>query len=294
MTSILPPLRKQPPELLVEILRHIFGATRDMGMKAFVIGAAARDLIFEYVYDARIQRATEDLDFGVAVATWADYDNLKAQLIGSKKFKKDSKQEQRILWTEGVEQEIPIDLVPYGGLETRESTIAFPPSEDFTMSTLGFREVGQNLLTLEISTELSVDLASPAGVALLKFVAYNDRPAQRRRDIQDIFFIAENYMAAGNDDRLYDPESGDMDILDIENFDYRTAGARLLGRDIVPLLNIETKSLISRILDENSSSGSMDQLIDIVNQNRLRDTDEDELARRIFRELAIGISDVAA
>ncbi len=44
---------------------------------AFVIGAAARDLMFEYVYDARFQRATEDLDFGVAVATWADYDNLK-------------------------------------------------------------------------------------------------------------------------------------------------------------------------------------------------------------------------
>lgn len=294
MTSILPPLRKQPPELLVEILRHIFGATRDMGMKAFVIGAAARDLIFEYVYDTRIQRATEDLDFGVAVATWADYDNLKAQLIGSKKFKKDSKQEQRILWTERVEREIPIDLVPYGGLETRESTIAFPPSEDFKMSTLGFREVSQNLLTLEISKGFSVELASPAGVALLKFVAFNDRPAQRRRDIQDIFYIAENYMAAGNEDRLYDPESGERDILDNESFDYRTAGARLLGQDIVPLLNKETKSLVSRTLDQDPSSGSVDQLIDIVNQNRFRNTDDDELVRSIFRNLANGIGDVPA
>lgn len=263
-------------------------------MKAFVIGAAARDLIFEYVYDARIQRATEDLDFGVAVATWADYDNLKAQLIGSKKFAKDPKQEQRILWTEKVEHEIPIDLVPYGGVEIRETTIAFPPSEDFKMSTLGFREVSQNLLTLEVSKGFSIELASPAGVALLKFVAFNDRPAQRRRDIQDIVFIAENYMAAGNEDRLYDPRSGDTDLLKDENFDYRTAGARLLGRDIVPLLNTETKSLISRILDEDPSSGSMDQLIDIVNQNRLRDTDVDELARSIFRELANGIRDVSA
>jgi predicted nucleotidyltransferase len=263
-------------------------------MKAFVIGAAARDLIFEYVYDARIQRATEDLDFGVAVETWADYDSLKTQLIGSKKFKKDPQQEQRILWTEKVEQEIPIDLVPYGGLETGESTIAFPPSEDFTMSTLGFLEVSQNLLTLEISKGFSVELASPAGVALLKFVAYNDRPAQRRRDIQDIFYIAENYLAAGNEDRLYDPQSGDTGLLEDENFDYRTAGARLLGRDIVPLLNKKTKSLVSRILDENPSSGSMDQLIDIVNQNRFRDTDGDELARSIFHELAHGISDVVA
>ncbi len=265
-----------------------------MGMNAFVIGAAARDLIFEYVYDARIQRATEDLDFGVAVETWADYDSLKTQLIGSKKFKKDPKQEQRILWTEKVEQDVPIDLVPYGGLETSESTIAFPPSEDFKMSTLGFREVSQNLLTLEISKELSVDLASPAGVALLKFVAYNDRPAQRRRDIQDIFFIAENYMAAGNEDRLYNPQSNDADLLENESFDYRTAGARLLGRDIVPLLNNETKSIVLRILDESPRSGSMDQLIDIVNKNPFRDTDGDELVKRIFRDLANGIGDVPA
>lgn len=264
-----------------------------MGIKSFVIGAAARDLIFEYVYDAKIQRATEDLDFGVAIATWADYDSLKTQLIGRRKFRKDPKQEQRILWTEKVEQEIPIDLVPYGGIEIRETTIAFPPSGDFTMSTLGFREVSQNLLTLEISKGFSVELASPAGVALLKFVAFNDRPAQRRRDIQDIFFIAENYLAAGNEDRLYDPQSGDTDLLEDENFDYRVAGARLLGRDIVPLLNTETKTLVSRILDENPSGGSMYQLIDIVKQNRLRNTDGDELARSIFRELAHGISDVA-
>lgn len=57
-------------------------------------------------------------------------------------------------------------------------------------------------------------------------------------------------MAAGNEDRLYDPQSGDTDLLEDQNFDYRTAGARLLGRDIVPLLNTETKSLVSRVLDE--------------------------------------------
>jgi len=265
-----------------------------MGMKAFVIGAAARDLIFEYVYDARIQRATEDLDFGVAVATWADYDQLKKLLLETNKFKKDPRQEQRILWREKVEQEIPIDLIPYGGLEIRESVIAFPPSEDFMMSTLGFREVSQNLLTMEISKDFRVELASPAGIALLKFVAYNDRPAQRRRDIQDIYFIAENYMAVGNEDRLYDPLSNDADLLENEDFDYRTAGARLLGRDIAPLLNTETHSLVSNILDEDPSRPSMDQLIGIVNHNRFRDADSDELAKNIFRELANGISDSEA
>lgn len=86
-------------------------------------------------------------------------------------------------------------------------------------------------------------------------------------------------MAAGNEDRLYNTQSRDADLLENESFDYRTAGARLLGRDIVPLLNAETKSLVSRILDQDQSSESVDQLVDIVNQNRLRNTDDDELVR---------------
>lgn len=96
-------------------------------------------------------------------------------------------------------------------------------------------------------------------------------------------------MAADNEDRLYDPTSGDKDLLNDENFDYRTAGARLLGRDVLPLLN--PRDQFDRFENTRSEYGSMDKLIDIVNQNRRRDGDSDELTRTIFCELAIVISD---
>lgn len=290
MKNILPPLRKQLPESIVKILRHVFGAADDVGTRAFLIGAAARDLIFEYVYDAKIQRATEDLDFGVAVAKWDDYERLKIHLLGTNKFREDPKQEQRIWWT-GTSPQMRIDLVPFGGLETPESKIAFPPSGDFTMSTLGFREVSEDLSLVDISDNLRIEVASLAGIAVLKFVAYNDRPEQRHRDIQDIFFIAENYLETGNEDRLYDSEVGDADLLDDENFDYKTAGARLLGRDMALLLNAKTRSIILTTLDDDPESASLDKLNDIVNRNRFRDPERDHHAITVFQELKRGIED---
>jgi len=288
MKNILPPLRKQLPESIVKILRHVFDAADDIGTGAFLIGAAARDLIFEYVYDAKIQRATEDLDFGVAVATWDDYERLKTLLLDTKKFREDPKQEQRVWWTETSPQ-MRIDLVPFGGLETPESKIAFPPSGDFTMSTLGFREVSEDLWIVDISDNIRIEVASLAGIAVLKFVAYNDRPEQRYRDIQDIFFIAENYLEAGNEDRLYDSEGGDADLLDDENFDYRTVGARLLGRDMASLLNTDTRRIILTTLDQDPESGSLDKLNDIVNRNRFRDPERDNHTVTVFQELKSGI-----
>lgn len=261
-----------------------------MGSGAFLIGAAARDLIFEYVYDAKIQRATEDLDFGVAVATWDDYQRLKTLLLDKKKFREDPKQEQRIWWT-GTSPQMRIDLVPFGGLETPEARIAFPPSGDFTMSTLGFREVSEDLWSVDISDDLRIEVASLAGIVVLKFVAYNDRPEQRHRDIQDIFFIAENYLDAGNEDRLYDSEAGDADLLDNENFDYKTAGARLLGRDIASLVNADTRSIILTTLGYDPESGSLDKLNDIVNRNRFRDPERDHRTVNVFQELKRGIED---
>lgn len=290
MKNILPPLRKQLPESIVKIQRHVFGAADVVGTGAFLIGAAARDLIFEYVYDAKIQRATEDLDFGVAVATWDDYERLKILLLDTKKFREDPNQEQRVWWTETSPQ-MRIDLVPFGGLETPESKIAFPPSGDFTMSTLGFREVSEELWLVDISDNLRIEVASLAGIAVLKFVAYNDRPEQRHRDIQDIFFIAENYLEAGNEDRLYDSEAGDADLLDDENFDYKTTGARLLGRDMASLLNADTRNIILKILNHDPETGSLDKLNDIVNRNRFRDPERDHHTVTVFQELKRGIED---
>lgn len=60
--------------------------------------AFARDLILEYVYQVKIRRWTEGIDFGVAVRNWDEFENLKKSLVATSKFKEDKRIEHRIWW----------------------------------------------------------------------------------------------------------------------------------------------------------------------------------------------------
>jgi predicted nucleotidyltransferase len=86
MTNTLLKTQKKIPENLLEILRLVFDVSAKLDIETFIIGAIARDLIFEYVYKAEIKRATEDIDFGVAVESWAKYEKLKQALAGTGSF----------------------------------------------------------------------------------------------------------------------------------------------------------------------------------------------------------------
>jgi predicted nucleotidyltransferase len=290
MTDTLLRLQKKIPDHTLEILRLVFEEAAKLEIQAFVVGATARDLIFEYVYDAGIKRATEDIDFGVAVGSWAKYERLKQALAETKKFKIDKKIEQRLWWKSGSD-EMKIDLVPYGGVESPEGQIAFPPDGDFVMSTVGFAEAFENSWALELAEGFTIKIASLAGLVMLKFVAYNDRPEQRRRDVQDIWFISKNYLEAGNESRLFDEDASDADLLEAEDFNYETCGARMLGRDIAPLLNEETLAIVTKMLTEESSGGRLEKFADVVCSNELYDDERYNLTLETLRELRKGISE---
>lgn len=286
MTDTLLVLRNKIPENLKMILKSVFAALDNTEIKAFVVGATARDLIFEYVYGANIRRKTEDVDFGVAVETWAEYARLKDALILTGKFKDDSKNEQRIWWKEPGE-EMKIDLVPFGGVESPAGQIAFPPRGDFVMSTIGFEEAFKNACHLQITDDLNIKIASLAGLVVLKFVAYHDRPHARKRDVQDIFFIAQNYLKADNEERLYD-QTKDGDLLS-DDFDYATAGARMLGRDTRKLLSQETGNLMTLLLAEEEDGGSLQKFVDIISENEFDDEKRYKFIFETFRQIRTGL-----
>lgn len=284
-------LRKKIPDNLREILQTIFSRAGELDIPVFVVGATARDLIFEYIYKVRIQRATEDVDFGIAVKTWAEYENLKRTLLETGKFEDDAKEDQRIWWKKGSE-ETRIDLVPYGGLESPAGEIAFPPDGNFKMTTHGFTEAFENALFLEVTKDLTVKIASLPGLALLKFIAYNDRPHERSKDLQDIWFIAENYMKIEeSDERLFGENAKDNDLLNDENFNYETCGARLLGRDIAGLLNSETKDIVINTLSEEKDAGRIQTFTDIIYGRGLRDENLRENILKSLREIKRGIEE---
>jgi predicted nucleotidyltransferase len=243
-------LQKQLPEQNIRIIKAVAQTAEKLKIQFFIVGATARDIIFNYAYNVEIYRETTDIDFAVAVENWQHYETLKFELIKTENFRQDKKIDHR-LWFGQSEEEMKIDFVPFGELESPPGQIAFPPDGDFVMNMNGFREAFENAWLIKLTKQLTIRIVSPAGLVLLKFMAYQDKPHQRVRDLQDIWFILKNYLETVNDDKYYE----DTDLMSDEDFDLRTIGARLLGRDLQSLLTIHTKAVILSLLSDNEKQG---------------------------------------
>ena len=57
----------------LEVLKLISEAADSVQANFFIIGATARDIIFNLVHNINIYRATNDIDFSVRLRNWDDY-----------------------------------------------------------------------------------------------------------------------------------------------------------------------------------------------------------------------------
>ena len=69
------------PQELVELYADISCHTKELGVDFLVVGATARDLVLVYGYDCTIERGTTDVDFGMNVASWDEFNALRARLL---------------------------------------------------------------------------------------------------------------------------------------------------------------------------------------------------------------------
>ncbi len=227
-------------------------------------------------------------DFGVAVESWDRFETFKKALIERENFRVDSKMEQR-LWRGRPPEEMKIDLIPYGKLESPPGKITFPPT-GFELNTNGFREAFNAALTVEIAADLQVKVVSLPGLAVLKFIAYNDRPQERQTDLEDLLFVARSYLDADNEEKLY----ADDELMSEEDFDLRTVGARLLGRDMADLLTEQSEKVILTHLSEESGDADdrgLERTAEIMMAQSSRLDENLDLAVKMLRQLRQGITE---
>lgn len=106
-----------------------------------------------------------DLDIAIAINDWSAFDVLATQIMSLPNFTKDTKQQQKFLYKSNFE----IDIVPYGGIKNQNDKIYLPPDESsFAMTVLGFEEVEDSLLKIQIDEEVNFEIVSLEGVFLLK------------------------------------------------------------------------------------------------------------------------------
>ncbi|PYT28816.1 MAG: hypothetical protein DMG57_13610 [Acidobacteria bacterium] len=96
-------------------------------MRLLCRGATARDLILVNVHGLRPGRATRDIDFGIAVESWDQFARLKEGLVATGAFESDQRMLQRLTYSDkAAEFSIPVDLIPFRGVASADSTIERP------------------------------------------------------------------------------------------------------------------------------------------------------------------------
>lgn len=122
-----------------------------------------------------------------------------------------------------------MDLVPFGGVERRDRSIAWPPEGNEVMNVSGLQEALAAAVSVRLPDEVSVAVAPLSALAFLKLLAWKDRRyTLPGRDAPDLWMILRHYAEAGNLDRLYGEEAGAFASL---GFDVERAGAWLAGKD---------------------------------------------------------------
>lgn len=275
-------LSNKVPAEQVNIIRQVVHATENQGLRLFIVGAQARDLVLQYAYDLPVHRATNDIDFGIILESWDEFTKLRDGLIATSKFQSHQTMRQRLVHQSGL----LIDLVPFGGLEEVSGQIVWPPDFSIVMSTAGFREAYDNSVEVRIADDLTVRVASLAGLALMKIVAWDERRFER--DAHDLGLIMRHYLDAGNQDRVFSEQGDYFDLLN-EEFDYEKASARILGRDVGRLLTDTSRLILERVLSEEADRKSAGALATVMIRNNANYHGDYDLGLAMLAELRIGV-----
>lgn len=210
-----------------------------------LIGATARDMLLEHVFGITSLRATRDVDFALAVRDWAQFDEVRRELIQTGRFGALPGLAHRWHYHGKNAGPVPIDLIPFGGVERQGNQIAWPPDMDIVMSVAGYREALQASVSVDIGEGLVIPVASLPGLACLKLMAWKARRSLSKKDAEDLRFILAHYGDAGNNDRLYGPAYA---LMEAAGYELELAGAALLGFDARQLLDETTLGKIAGML----------------------------------------------
>lgn len=240
----------QVDEAAYNLYAAVAKAAGELDIQWMVTGAAGRVLLLENVYGLPRGKVTEDVDFAVMVEGWDQYLAIVDRICSDKRFTRDKKQRQRICGP----GDAYLDLIPFGGVETEEQIIHWPPDSDFTMNVQGFREACADSVSVTVNGTLIVPVVSPVGLVLLKLIAWQDRhQSHPGRDAGDIAYVLRHFSSIETEQRLFEQH---YDIVEAAEFDIDLASACVLGRYVRTLASEETRQQLYMLLENELQTGT--------------------------------------
>lgn len=251
------------------LLEAVSKAAGELGIEWMVTGAAGRVMLLEGVYGLPQGRATQDVDLGIMVENWGQYQALVDKLHRDSGFQPDPKQQQRLRFGDNG----MLDLVPFGGIESGNREIRWPPEKDFVMNVIGFREAHADTVNVTLRG-LIVPVVSPVGLAMLKLVAWSERHhAQPGKDAADLAYALRHFSTILTEQTLFDEY---FDVMQAVEFDLELAACWVLGQKVAALAQEDTRVFLLNLLEE-----------------LMRDETDSRLVREIGRQMGgVGIERV--
>jgi predicted nucleotidyltransferase len=247
MTVISIPSARHLDPGLSEVLRRIATACQNRGVPYLLTGAMAREILLVQVHGLPPGRATRDVDFGVLVDTWASFEALKAFLVATDDFVSDPGVQHRLYTVPGrLGLRMPVDIVPFGGVETPSGTVSWPPNGDVVMDVRGYEAAYHHAIQVEVRPGLIIPLPTPQGIAVMKILAWKDRgSATQGRDAIDLVEILERAEDIIGLDVLYDEH---LNLVEAMGGDLRLAAAGVLGGMVRLMTDLKLSEELAGIL----------------------------------------------
>ncbi|MEH8017101.1 nucleotidyl transferase AbiEii/AbiGii toxin family protein [Rheinheimera muenzenbergensis] len=188
-------LTNKLPAGIVEVYCRIHQVAIALDIPILIVGATARDIILVHGFGAAIERGTRDVDFGIEVQSWQHYQALQ-QALQQAGFNAHPHKAHRFSTHDRAGMPWEIDLIPFGNVSDPQGQILWPPADDIAMTVLGFAEAyatGWNII-LTGDPRFVIKVASPAGILLLKLIAWIERGQEfQGKDASDIYYLIRHY-----------------------------------------------------------------------------------------------------
>lgn len=180
----MPPIHlKTPlPEAKQTLLTVMDRVARLTGLRYFVIGATARDILMYHLHGLPLNRASPDIDFAMAIENWTAFEALRVALLQQPGFRSDAKILHRLHYSPMAGDDFPVDLVPFGGVETAPAQVAWPPDMAIVMNVVGYAEALDSAIMVSIADDCEIPVASIPGLVMTKLIAWTaGKPIRKMR-----------------------------------------------------------------------------------------------------------------
>ena len=224
-------------DALYDTLKALSDCVSSLGLKLYVVGATARDLMMKLLDEYPSKRKTRDLDVAIALSDWSQFENL-SQILQKNYFRKDPANQKFYYEGKKHDNDYEVDVVPFGDIAGEDETLLWPPEYEKEMSVKCFTEVMNRSMPITIDKLFNINIAMLAGQFLIKLDAWNDRHTAEydSKDADDMFLILSRY----HDAYIKEPNITPPDAVDYNNHDNETIwGAQWLASDIKNILSNE-------------------------------------------------------